>query len=189
VAALLSWELALAVLVYVTVTTAYSMWGKHEPVLDLCCVAAGFVIRAIAGAVAIDVPITRWFYMVASFGSLLVVTGKRSGEQFRLTSEGGSGRRVLDHYTPTFLAQVRSMAAAALILAYCLMAFEKADELGGTFPWFELSIAPFVFGVLRYAMLLDAGRGEDPEDIVFEDRTIQLIGLVWGALFAVGTYR
>jgi decaprenyl-phosphate phosphoribosyltransferase len=165
------------------------LWGKHEPVLDLCAVAAGFVIRAIGGAIAIDVPITRWFYMVASFGSLLVVTGKRSGEQHRLSNHGGSGRRVLDHYTPTFLAQVRSTAAAALILAYCLMAFEKADELGGQVPWFELSIAPFILGVLRYAMLLDAGRGEDPEDIVLEDRPIQLMGLAWVVLFAVGTYR
>ena len=69
------------------------------------------------------------------------------------------------------------------------MAFDKADEFGGRVPWFELSIAPFILGVLRYTMLLDLGQGEDPEDIVLGDRTIQVLGVLWAALFTIGTYR
>ena len=67
--------------IYAVVNVAYSLGLKNEPILDLAAVSAGFVLRAIAGGVATGVPLSNWFLIVASFGSLLVVTGKRSGEK------------------------------------------------------------------------------------------------------------
>ena len=77
-------HLALVIAIYVAVTTAYSVRLKHEPVIDLACVSSGFVLRAIAGGVATGVPLSDWFIIVSSFGSLLIVTGKRSAEQSEL---------------------------------------------------------------------------------------------------------
>ena len=71
---------------YVAVTLSYTIWLKHEPVIDLVAVAAGFVFRAIAGGVATDVALSDWFLIVAGAGSLFIVTGKRHAEQVELGS-------------------------------------------------------------------------------------------------------
>ncbi len=75
--ALVAGKFLLVLVIYVAVQVAYSLWLKHEPVLDLAAVASGFVLRAIAGAVAVGVPISQWFLIVATFASLFMVTGKR----------------------------------------------------------------------------------------------------------------
>jgi len=181
-------RLALVVAIYVGVTVAYSVWLKHEPILDLGAVAAGFVLRAIAGGVATRVPLSNWFIIVASFGSLFMVAGKREAEVMLLGHEGESHRATLGAYTANFLRHVRSVASGVAMTAYCLWAFEKAHGSSGAI-WFELSIVPFVLGVLRYALLVDAGHGGAPEDVVLGDRTLQALALCLAVLFAVGVYR
>jgi decaprenyl-phosphate phosphoribosyltransferase len=181
-------RLALVVAIYVGVTVAYSVWLKHEPILDLGAVAAGFVLRAIAGGVATRVPLSNWFIIVASFGSLFMVAGKREAEVMLLGHEGESHRATLGAYTANFLRHVRSVASGVAMTAYCLWAFEKAHGSSGAI-WFELSIVPFVLGVLRYALLVDAGHGGAPEDVVLGDRTLQALAVCLAVLFAVGVYR
>lgn len=181
------WQLAAVVLGYVTLTTTYTVWLKHIAVVDLAAVAAGFVIRAIAGAVATDVEVSDWFLIVASFGSLFMVAGKRSAE---LGEEGdvATHRRVLSMYSAAYLTYIRSIASGVTLLAYTLLAFERADLSASTVPWFELSIVPFGLAILRYALLLDRGLGGAPEEVVLRDRTLQVLGLCWAALAAVGVY-
>ncbi len=79
--AVVGWRLSVVMAVYVAVQLGYSFYLKHQPVYDLAAVAAGFVLRAIAGGVAAHVPVSEWFLIVATFGSLLMVTGKRVAEQ------------------------------------------------------------------------------------------------------------
>ncbi len=81
------WHLAAVMGAYAGVQLAYSFGLKHEPVLDLACVSTGFILRAVAGGVATSVTLSNWFLIVVSFGSLLVVTGKRSGEKQLLAAE------------------------------------------------------------------------------------------------------
>ena len=81
------------------VTISYTLWLKHEPVIDLAAVAAGFVFRAIAGGVATDVPLSDWFLIVAGAGSLFIVTGKRHAEQVELGSDSREHRRTLGEYS------------------------------------------------------------------------------------------
>jgi decaprenyl-phosphate phosphoribosyltransferase len=181
-------KLALVVAIYVGVQIAYTLWLKHEAILDLGAVAAGFVLRAIAGGVAAQVPLSNWFVIVACFGSLFMVAGKREAEVVLLGDEGQQHRATLAAYTPTFLRYVRAVASAVAMTAYCLWAFERAHGSAGAI-WFELSIVPFVLGVLRYALLVDAGHGGAPEDVVLGDRTLQVLGLCLAVLFAVGVYR
>ena len=78
---------------YALINVAYSLGIKNEPILDLVAVSAGFVLRAIAGGVATGVALSNWFLIVASFGSLLIVTGKRSGEKQLLADQRGRPQR------------------------------------------------------------------------------------------------
>ena len=97
---LTGWRLPIVVLTYLVLTTTYSLWGKQVPVLDLGMVAAGFVLRTVAGAVAVDVPISVWFFIVASFGSLFVVAGKRHSEMVELGEDSARVRSTLGAYSP-----------------------------------------------------------------------------------------
>ena len=181
-----SWHLPAVVAGYVALTTSYTIWLKHIAVVDLAAVAAGFVIRAVAGAAATDVEVSDWFLIVACFGSLFMVAGKRSAE---LAESVGSSstRAVLGEYSASFLAQVRTVACGVTTVAYVLWAFERAEGTG-EFPWYELSILPFVLALLRYALRLDRGAGGAPEDVVLGDRTLQVIGAVWVVTFGIGVY-
>ncbi len=179
-----SWYLPGVVAGYVVLTTSYTIWLKHMAVVDLAAVAAGFVVRALAGAAATEVEVSDWFLIVASFGSLFMVAGKRSAE---LGESVGSvsTRAVLGSYSTGFLVQVRTLALSVTVVAYVLWAFEEA-EAGGSFPWFELSIIPFVLALLRYALRLEQGAGGAPEEVVLSDRTLQVLGAIWVVVFGLG---
>lgn len=181
-------DLVYAVLAYVALTTAYSTVLKHVAVVDLVAVAAGFVLRAVAGAAATGVPISDWFFIVTSFGSLFIISGKRSAEAGEVGDGAAGFRSVLAAYSSSYTAYLRAVTSGAVLVAYCLWAFEKAAESAATVPWYQLSILPFVMGVLRYALVLDQGKGSAPEDIVLGDRALQVIGLAWVIVFAAGVY-
>jgi decaprenyl-phosphate phosphoribosyltransferase len=185
---LATWQLAVTVAGYVALTTLYSTVLKHIAVVDLVTVAAGFVLRAIAGATATGVPVSDWFFIVASFGSLFMVTGKRGAEAAELGEDAAAVRPTLASYSVSYLAYLRTVSSATVMVAYTLWAFEKADAAGGHVPWYQLSILPFVLGVLRYALLLDQGAGSAPEELVARDRPLQVIGLLWVIVFACGIY-
>jgi decaprenyl-phosphate phosphoribosyltransferase len=187
---LAGWHLALVMAVYVAVTTAYSLRLKHEPVVDLACVSAGFVLRAIAGGVATGVALSDWFIIVSSFGALLIVTGKRSAEHLELGDERGAHRPALNAYPEAFLRSVRLLAAAVTVTAYCLWAFQRSAQIGGGHHpiWFELSIVPFVMAILHVELHFARGQGGAPEEMALRDHTLQVLGLIWVVLVAVGIY-
>jgi decaprenyl-phosphate phosphoribosyltransferase len=176
------WQLGVLLLGYVALQVCYSLWLKHEPVLDLAVVSVGFLLRAVSGGLAAALPLSDFFLMVAGFGSLFMVAGKRYSELHTLGSEAGT-RRALIRYTDSYLRFVWGIAATSTALAYCLWAFEQD---GGGVPWQSISIVPFVLGLLRYAVDIDLGRAAEPEDIILGDRGLQAIGLVWLALFSLG---
>ncbi len=190
---LAGWQLALVMAIYAAVNVAYCLGLKNEAILDLACVSAGYVLRAVAGGVATGVVLTDWFLIVAAFGSLLIVTGKRSGERHLIgEAAAGSGevRQTLQLYTPSFLAAVRTLSAAVTVTAYCLWAFDRAALVhqGHSPIWFELTVVPFVLALLHVVRLLDAGAGAAPEELAIHDHRLQIYGVAWLALFAVGIY-
>jgi len=175
------WRLPAVVAGYVVLTLAYTHLLKREVIVDLVAVAGCHVIRAYAGAVAVDVPVTSWFLVVVSLGSLQVVVGKREAEIRR--PEPGVTRATLLGYTPGYLAHVRAMASGAMIVTYCMWALQiHADTFYG------ISIVPFVLVVLRHNLLVDRGEGEEPEELVLRDRPLRLYLALLAALLAVGIY-
>ena len=149
---------------YLALTIAYSIWLKHEAVLDLAAVAAGFVLRAIAGGVAVGVDISPWFLIVAGAGSLFMVTGKRRAELLELGDDAGDHRRSLDLYSHAYLTtSAPSRRASRSSRTAC--GRSRSRDASATPTWFELSIIPFVLGILRYALLLEQGGGGAPEEL------------------------
>ncbi|WP_307845227.1 decaprenyl-phosphate phosphoribosyltransferase [Planomonospora sp. ID67723] len=175
------WRLPAVVAGYLALTFSYTFWLKHQPVVDLVAVAGCHVIRAFAGAVAVDVPVTSWFLVVISLGSLQLVAGKREAEL--RASRDGSTRAILAAYSPAYLAQVRTMASGAMIVTYCLWALN--DHPG---PFYALSIVPFLLIVLRHNLLVDRGIGEEPEELALRDRPTQVFALILMALLVTGIY-
>lgn len=179
-------ELVVVVAVYETVQLAYCFGLKHQPVLDLCIVASGFLLRAIAGGAAAQIPLSQWFLMCAGFGSLFMVAGKRYAE-IRLSEKTGVvTRRSLDNYTPSYLRFVWTLAATGVVTAYSLWSFE-IRALNDS-PWSVISIVPFVIAVLRYAVDVDGGDAGEPEDIALRDHVLQVLALVWLATLAASVY-
>jgi decaprenyl-phosphate phosphoribosyltransferase len=184
-------ELAAVLAAYVAVTLSYSLWLKHEPVIEMAFLALGFLLRAIAGGAATGIAVSSWFLIVAGFGSLFMAAGKRSSE---LNSSLGtrpdddapkSTRRVLTGYTPGYLRFVWATAASVTITAYCLWAFEVA-VVQSTLPWAKLSIIPFVLAIMRYAVDIDRDTAEAPDRVVLSDRTLLGMGVLWVVTFGLG---
>jgi decaprenyl-phosphate phosphoribosyltransferase len=171
-------ELWMVIAVYVAVQLAYCLWLKHQPVIDLTVVSSGFLLRAVAGGVAAGLQLSQWFLLVTAFGSLFMVAGKRYSEKrLHAGSSLGMTRKTLDEYSEPYLRFVWTLAAALVTMSYSLWAFELSAQTGSPLP--TISLAPFVIGVLRYAVDVDRGEAGAPEEIVLRDRVLQLVGLVW----------
>ncbi|MGY1781210.1 decaprenyl-phosphate phosphoribosyltransferase [Geodermatophilus sp. SYSU D01036] len=167
---------------YVGISLAYSWALKDQPVIDLAAVASGFVLRGVAGGAAAGIPLSQWFILVAAFGALFMVAGKRYAELVAL-GEQSDTRRSLREYSPSYLRFVWSLSAGVACTAYSLWAFEMRPADG--VPWTTITIAPFVLGLLRYAVDVDRGLAGAPEDIVLRDRVLLLLGLAWVALMGI----
>lgn len=174
--------------VYVALTISYSMWLKNIALIDICVVSAGFILRAIGGGAATDVPVSEWFVIVTSAVSLFMVIAKRYGEIHDIEDDPARHRAALAAYSPGYLNHLRTVTSAVAITAYSLWAFETASKSPDGGIWFELSIAPFVLAMFRYAMVCDHGTGSAPEDVVLGDRFIQIVGLVWVGFYGAGLY-
>jgi decaprenyl-phosphate phosphoribosyltransferase len=195
VAASLLAGLALATVLgaYVVTSVTYTIWLKRVAVVELACVSAGFVLRAIAGGVAVHVPISPWFAIVTSAAALLVVAGKRSAEIDVLGRAGALHRQVLDRYSKSYLRSVRMIAASVAIISFCLWAFARAAHIDpgradADNVLFELSILPFVLGILSVELAIETGDGGAPEELILHNHVIQVLGVACLALVTVGIY-
>lgn len=181
-------ELVLVVVVYEVIQIAYCVFFKHVVVIDLVLVSSGFLIRAIAGAVALQIPVSQWFLLVAAFGSLFMVAGKRYSEKIQMEGDGGATRRSLEDYSPSYLRFVWSMAAGLTLISYSLWAFVLGDLTTHLLP--AITIVPFTMAILRYAYSIDKGVAGAPEDTVLGDRYLLSLGVIWVVVFGLAVvYR
>ena len=174
VSLLASMPLVVVVVVYVVVQLSYCFWLKHQAVLDICIVASGFLLRAIAGGAATGIPLSQWFLLVAGFGSLFMVAGKRYAEMMLAERTGAKIRKSLERYSASYLRFVWALSATVLITTYCLWAFQLSQINHSRWP--IISLVPFVVAVLRYAVDVDGGNGGEPEEIALGDRVLQVLG-------------
>lgn len=182
------WQPVAALGAYMAITLSYSAVWKHVAVLDLVAIASGFVLRAAGGALAVDVPMSSWFVLVTTFGSLFIVTGKRYAEARELGDGAHEVRSTLGEYSEGFLRFMLSVSCGAALVSYCMWAFETKELSGSDLPWYELSIVPMITAFFRYALVLDQGHGAAPEEVFRNDRVLQALGLAWVIVFGIAVY-
>ncbi len=161
---------------YLGINAAYSARLKRIPVVDLFCIASGFLLRVYAGARGIDVPLSSWMLITTLCLALYLAAIKRRQE---LMTQGADGRRVLQSYTVPLLDRYAEMSGVAALLFYGLYIIEVKPELAITIPF-------VLFGLFRYWYLVEReGGGESPTDAVWSDLPLALTVAVWGALSAL----
>jgi decaprenyl-phosphate phosphoribosyltransferase len=182
-----NWQLVVVIAVYEAVQLAYCFGLKHEPVIDLCIVASGFLLRSIAGGVAASIPLSEWFLLATAFGSLFMVSGKRYAEIQLFESTGAEIRASLRKYSASYLRFVWATSVAVVIATYGQWAFQLNEQFRSV--WSEISIVPFVIALLRYAVDVDSGKAGEPEEIVLHDRVLQVLGVCWVVTLALAFYK
>jgi decaprenyl-phosphate phosphoribosyltransferase len=158
---------------YICLNLAYSLKLKHVPVVDIFVLAAGFVLRVYAGAVALDVPLSSWMMVTTLSLALYLATIKRRDE---LVSSGGSARSVLNQYSVRLLDRYAEMAALSAVVFYGLFVVTIQPKLNVTLPL-------VLFGLFRYWYVVEnGGQGESPTDAVWSDWPLMLTVVAWAAV-------
>jgi 4-hydroxybenzoate polyprenyltransferase len=179
----------IAVALYIALTHFYSLVGKNVVILDVLLIGFGFVIRAIAGALSIDVPISDWFILCAAFLALFLAVTKRKAELITLQEGAGNTRPVLERYTETSLNTYIAVTMAATLICYGLYVLDFHKEVGNDSPLLMLTFPVVVFGVFRYHHLAETtGLGDRPEEVLLRDRPIQVSGLGFGLVAVAALY-
>ncbi len=165
---------------FLAIQAAYTLALKHVVLVDVMAIAGLFVVRAAAGADAVDVRISPWLLVCTGLLALFLALGKRRGELVLVGAEATPGRPVLEGYSLAFVDQLIGVVAAETVLAYAVYTLTARDSqaLAATIPF-------VLFGVFRYQLLLHrAGKGEEPEDVLATDLPILATVTVWAATSA-----
>ncbi len=176
----LDWRTGAVVIGYWVMMQAYTFFLKYEVILDVMTIAAGFVLRAMAGAYAIDVPISPWLYVVTALGALFLAITKRRAEVNLLQGDAGGHRSTLLHYTPALIEQMTAMVTASTVIAYALYTFTSENLPENHLMMLTI---PFVaYGIFRYLFLsLTMNEGGSPEEVLLKDKPLILTIVAWVA--------
>lgn len=158
---------------YLLVNIAYTYHLKYVPVVDIFCIALGFVLRVYAGAMVLWVPVSTWMLITTLCLALYLACIKRKQE---LSHVGSGGREVLSHYPPELIDKYAEISALGALIFYSMFVVTTKQALVWTIPL-------VIFGLFRYWYLVEAkGSGENPTEVAFNDRPLQVIVLAWGAI-------
>ncbi len=177
---LIDLDLLLVVAAYLLLMVAYSLRLKRFVLLDVIIISIGFVLRAAAGAVAIDVPISPWLYICSMLLALMLGFGKRRHELLMLRDTASQHRANLDAYSLPLLDQIIAVTSSSAVVAYSVYTF-TAPTLPENHSMM-LTIPIVLYAVFRYLFLIYKEHlGGSPELLLMHDRPTQLTILLWGA--------
>jgi decaprenyl-phosphate phosphoribosyltransferase len=169
---------------YIAISFLYSMTLKHLPFIELTVVASGFVLRALAGAVATHVPPSGWFLTVCSLGALMVAIGKRYTELSSLGDEAIAHRPVMRWYSLSLLRAGQRITSVVMLAAYLFWALSEHD--GWMRGWHAASVVPLAFALIRFDRLTGLAEGRPVEDLIVRDPMLICCELTWLTMFTVG---
>jgi 4-hydroxybenzoate polyprenyltransferase len=171
---------------YLLLQTFYTLWLKHVVILDIFIIAAGFLIRVVAGGLAIRVEVSSWLLICTILLSLFLAMGKRRYELTLFGEEAPNHRPILREYNPYLLDQMISVVTASTFVAYCLytVSEETVDKFGTRNLIFTV---PFVlYGIFRYLYLIHQKQeGGTPEALVLRDKPLLLDIFLWALAAAL----
>jgi 4-hydroxybenzoate polyprenyltransferase len=160
---------------FLVLQAAYTGGLKHTVLIDVLVIAGLFVLRAAAGAQAVDVRISPWLLICTGLLALFLALAKRRAELVLVGAEATPGRPVLEGYSLALVDQLVSVVAASTVIAYSLYTFTARDSKA------MMATIPFViFGVFRYLLLIYRDDlGEEPEQVLLTDRPILATVALW----------
>jgi 4-hydroxybenzoate polyprenyltransferase len=163
---------------YTLISLAYTLKLKHIAMLDVTTLSGGFILRAVAGAIAIGVPISPWLYACTGLGSLFVGFGKRRNELATAGSNVAQIRGSLTRYSLSGLDRLAVITSTTTLIAYILYTF-TAENLQGNF-LIKLTIPLVTYGLFRYSYLVKVRMlGEFPEEVFLTDTPLALTIILW----------
>ncbi len=180
-------RLAAVLMIYLAINIGYSCGLKNVPLVELCLVASGFVLRLLAGGFAIDVPVSSWILICTALVSLLMVIGKRRADLAQ-ENDPQFQRVVLRKYDCAFLDRLLIMIGGATLVAYMLFCTSpNTHERYGD--WIVLTGAFVALGIFRFIQIVtQEGGGDSPTSLVVNDRFMRWTLLSWVVVFAIIIY-
>jgi 4-hydroxybenzoate polyprenyltransferase len=175
---------------YVLLLVLYSGPLKHVVIIDVLTIAIGFVLRVVAGAVAIEVPISQWLLICTILLALFLALSKRRHEIVLLADGAIGHRRILEEYSPYLLDQMIGVVTASTLMAYVLYAtsHETAERFGTSL--LGLTIPFPLYGIFRYLYLVHRKEGGgSPAELLLNDRPLLACVALWAIAVAVIIYR
>ena len=178
-----------AVAVYLVLQLGYSLKLKHVVILDVFVIAAGFVVRVVAGGLVIDVPISSWLLICTTLLALLMAMGKRRHELILLEDRAVNHRAILKEYSAYLLDQMIAVVTASTLIAYCLYTI-SAETVAKFGTEHLIWTAAFVlYGIFRYLYLVhQKGKGGSPEEMILQDRPLLFNIVLWIAAVVLIIY-
>jgi 4-hydroxybenzoate polyprenyltransferase len=182
IGALVNWETLAVLGGYVLLQLAYSSGLKHVLFVDVMAISAGFVLRAAAGGLAIDVPISSWLLLCTGLLAIFLGFTKRRAEAVALGGSEQPRRAVLDHYSVGLLDELIAVVTPSTVVVYAIYAVTGAHT-----HWMLLTLPFVLYGVFRVLFLIHHGGGmtEEPAVIVYRDRPLLACVVLWGICAAV----
>lgn len=160
---------------------AYSYYLKHIVIMDIFTIAAGFVMRAVAGAFVIDIRITPWLLICMGLLALFLGLAKRRAELVLLQEGAGEHRRILDEYSLPLLDQMMSIVTAATIIAYTLFTSTAETLPLKPFPVMMVTVPFVIYAIFRYLYLIyKRGGGGNPAELLLKDLPFSICIVLWG---------
>ncbi|MCM0083475.1 decaprenyl-phosphate phosphoribosyltransferase [Geomonas sp. Red32] len=170
----------LLLLAYLAVSACYSLKLKELPVVDLFCIASGFLLRLEAGGEAFGIEISHWLFLSVFLLALFLATGKRLGEKQSLGEQAGEHRKSLLSYPDGFLPGAMYMTGGAVLVTYTQYVILR-HALVYTVPL-------CCFGLLRFILRVQSGEGGDPTESLLKDLPLFIVGVLWAAMIGWGVY-
>ena len=188
---ILSWifvrELTITLVIYLALMLSYTLFLRQYAILDVFCIASGFMLRVIAGGVVIGVPISPWLLVCMGFGALFIGFAKRKGELLNVSGDSYQGSQIriaLEKYDIRFIDNLLLIVVTSTLISYCLYTF-WAENLPNNNSMM-LTIPFVVYGLFRYLYLSrTAGLTERPEETILRDPHLMVSIVIW-LLMVVG---
>lgn len=160
-------------LAYFLLIVLYSLFLKHIALVDVLTISLGFVLRAIAGCLAIKVSVSPWLIVCAFLVALFLALGKRRHEVILLENGANKHRKVLENYSPEMLDKMMTIVTSTLIMSYSLYTFLTSNT------WMMLTIPIVLYGIFRYILLVNSkNMGGEPE-MLFKDKGMLTCIILW----------
>ena len=176
--------------VYVMLLAAYSFWLKHVVILDVMTLAIGFVLRAVAGAVVVQVEIGHWLLVCTILLALFLALSKRRHEMVLLSDGAANHRPILAEYTPYLLDQMIGVVTASTLISYIFSTISPETVQKYHTDWLGLTIPFPLYGIFRYLYLVHRREGGgSPTAMLMNDRPLLVCVALWAIAVVVIIYR